>query len=64
LCHGLAGSGQTDSRSPQRRAALKRLLSWGERMSIFFKPVRSAIEFLTSGFLDFAQKSNFATEPC
>jgi hypothetical protein len=44
LCHGLAGSGQTDSRSPQRRAALKRLWSWGERMSIFFKPVRSAFK--------------------
>jgi hypothetical protein len=42
LRHGLAGSGQTDSRSPQRRAALKWLLSWGERMSIFFKTVRSA----------------------
>jgi hypothetical protein len=35
LRHGLAGEGQTDSRSPQRHVALKHLLSWVELMSIF-----------------------------
>src|SRR5216684_2592758 len=40
--HGLAGSGETHSRSPQSYAALRRLSAWTERMSIFFKTVRSA----------------------
>src|SRR3989442_6999121 len=33
--HGLAGAGETHSRSPQRYAALRRLSAWIDRMSIF-----------------------------
>ena len=35
VCDGLAGSRQTDSRAPQRHAALRRLSAWADRMSIF-----------------------------
>jgi hypothetical protein len=52
LRHGLAGAGETDSRSSQRYATLRWLSSWTDQMSIFFETVRSAY------YVDFAEDKN------
>src|SRR5262249_10944388 len=43
FCNGLTGSGQKDSCSSQRHAAMRRLSSWIDRMSIFFKSCQKCV---------------------
>jgi hypothetical protein len=49
LCHGRAGSRQTDARLSHRHATVRWLYSWADCMSIFSKTVRS--QYKTVAFL-------------
>ena len=46
LYDGLAGARQTDSCLPKRHAALRRLDSWVDRMSIFFEGCQKPVEYI------------------